>query len=279
MIAGYEALKVPFKNDETSGTILMSPYDVRDRYTTAFLKDANSRWPKGSVEVWELDEGGNKTRLVTTYNRGYSFYKTFEPFQQEKDGIIHDYALISSVYTRSEVLDLESGEIVAIERGPIITEEMYKKSSTYYDRQEKKPGDYSHPVFCPVDFMVPNIHDVFYEYYDEEFPNNGKDATPEQRFEKLSELFSKWSRASSFKPYEGRLAFYSGTVWGDDHAMKMRTLDLSHIDEGYITSHTPYGYAVISKGIREAVKLEFESNVEVDIVQWGYFNDLLKDKQ
>ena len=44
---------------------------------------------------------------VFTYKRNYSLLSTFEPFRQFKDGKWKDYALISTIYTRFEVVDLE----------------------------------------------------------------------------------------------------------------------------------------------------------------------------
>ncbi|MDX2093735.1 MAG: hypothetical protein SFX73_38205, partial [Kofleriaceae bacterium] len=70
---------------------------------------------------------------VGEYVRNYSMLHTFEPFRQNG----HDYALISRNYTRTAVLDLATGTVIA-------------------EEAEDAPGS----GFCPVGFYVPDWWDV-----------------------------------------------------------------------------------------------------------------------
>lgn len=72
---------------------------------------------------------------IWTFDRNYSFMRTFEPFRQFRDGIWHEYALISPNYSTTSVMDLADGTILATER------------------LDGRPG------FCPVEFYVPDWWD------------------------------------------------------------------------------------------------------------------------
>lgn len=98
----------------------------RDRYTTRVTTTTvPGEWTKVHVDVLDGDT------LVAGYDRNYSMLRTFEPFRQG-DG---DFALISTDYTATAVMNLDTGAVVAAE--------------------EPAPGG-----FCPVGFYVPDWWDV-----------------------------------------------------------------------------------------------------------------------
>jgi len=69
--------------------------------------------------------------VIASYDRNYSMLQTFEPFRQGA----RDFALISTNYTATSVMELQTGEIVAT---------------------EEPPGE----GFCPVGCYVPDWWDV-----------------------------------------------------------------------------------------------------------------------
>ncbi|MBY0230252.1 MAG: hypothetical protein K2W96_13295 [Gemmataceae bacterium] len=102
----------------------------RDRYFVKGRRKPNrpGTWDSTLVEVFRRD-GMEK---ACEYERNYSLLQTFEPFRQGGK----DFALISRGYTRTAVLDLQSGEVVA---------------------EEDDPTGFG---FCPVGFYVPDWWDV-----------------------------------------------------------------------------------------------------------------------
>jgi hypothetical protein len=105
----------------------------RDAYAVKITKRANApgTWDSSVVEVFRRTDAG--PQKVAEYVRTYAMLHTFEPFRQ--DG--HDYALISPDYTRTAVLDLATGEVIA-------------------EEAEESPGS----GFCPAGFYVPDWWDV-----------------------------------------------------------------------------------------------------------------------
>jgi hypothetical protein len=90
---------------------------------------------------------------VCSYERSHALFQTFEPFRQRR----RELALVSLDYTRTAVLDLGSGQVIA-----------------------EEPEDGSGNGFCPVGFYVPDWWDVHddsvipgSEYWsdDNEWPN------------------------------------------------------------------------------------------------------------
>lgn len=120
----------------------------RERFTTRVqVTSAPNAWTQVRVDVVDGD------RVIATYDRNYSMLQTFEPFRQG-DGC---FALISSDYTATSVLDLRSGQVIASET--------------------PSPGG-----FCPVGFYVPDWWDVndgsvlpgsLYWRQDKEWPSAG----------------------------------------------------------------------------------------------------------
>lgn len=108
----------------------------RDKYVVKTSAKANrpGSWDSTIVEVFRRDVSSGDIERVCEYERNYAMLQTFEPFRQGN----REFALISRDYTRSEVLDLASGEIVA---------------------EEDQKGSCG-AGFCPVGFYVPDWWDV-----------------------------------------------------------------------------------------------------------------------
>lgn len=99
----------------------------RERYSTRCTPlGSEPSWKPFLVEVLDVD------RVVATYQRNLDMYDTFEPFRQGDRSL----ALISSDYTATSILDLQTGEILG--------------------------GEVPHSDgFCPVGFFVPDWWDVW----------------------------------------------------------------------------------------------------------------------
>jgi hypothetical protein len=106
----------------------------RDKYAVKGTRKANQPGTIDStvVEVFlRTDALGNLVR-VCEYERNLFLAQTFEPFRQGE----REFALISRDYTRTAVLDLQSGRVVAEE------------------------PDAGGSGFCPVGFYVPDWWDL-----------------------------------------------------------------------------------------------------------------------
>jgi hypothetical protein len=105
----------------------------RDKYLVRTTARPNrpGTWDSTVVEV--LRRSGDALERVGEYIRDYSMLSTFEPFRQGE----RELALISRDYTKTAVLDLASGEVIA-------------------EEDESSPG----AGFCPVGFYVPDWWDV-----------------------------------------------------------------------------------------------------------------------
>ncbi len=106
----------------------------RDRY---LVRDTNrskasGEWVSSLVEVFRRLPG-KEPEQICAYERNYSTLQTFEPFRRGN----REFALISRDYTRTAVLDLASGEVIA-------------------EETEETPGS----GFCPVGFYVPDWWDL-----------------------------------------------------------------------------------------------------------------------
>ena len=99
---------------------------------TALKLNEPGAWDSTLVEVLRRRNSGNFERICG-YERNHGMYETFEPFRQGS----RELALISRDYTKTAVLDLASGEILA-------------------EETETVPGN----GFCPVGFYVPDWWDV-----------------------------------------------------------------------------------------------------------------------
>ena len=107
----------------------------RDAYAVRITQRPNApgTWDSSAVEVFRRTDPAAGLQKVGEYVRDYAMLHTFEPFRQGG----HDYALISANYTRTAVLDLATGAVIA-------------------EETEESPG----AGFCPVGFYVPAWWDV-----------------------------------------------------------------------------------------------------------------------
>lgn len=102
----------------------------RERFRTRCTELSGQReWTRLLVEVLDNDA------VVATYERNYQMYDTFEPFRQG-DRML---ALVSTEYTATSVMDLDTGEILGGEAPDA-------------------------EGFCPVGFYVPDWWDVWPAY-------------------------------------------------------------------------------------------------------------------
>ena len=117
---------------DTTGLFEIPPKPTpRERFIAeaSTVESTDGTWNTLKVDVKEVDG-----TAIASYARNYSrLYQTFEPFRQ---GDRH-FALISNDYTRTAVLDLQTGQIIASE----------EPDAEGYD-------------FCPVGFYVPDWWDL-----------------------------------------------------------------------------------------------------------------------
>lgn len=107
----------------------------RDKYVVQCSSKPNQpgTWDSNVVEVYRRTDSSELERRCE-YERNYSMFQTFEPFRRGG----REFALISREYTRTAVLELSSGRIVA--------EEVLESESK--------------TDFCPVGFYVPDWWDL-----------------------------------------------------------------------------------------------------------------------
>lgn len=108
----------------------------RDKYAVKVngTTDASGRtWETSAVEVVRRTDAKGGLETVGRYHRNYRMLDTFEPFRQGS----RDYALIAPSYTRTAVMDLASGDVIA-------------------EEEENAPGG----GFCPVGLYIPDWWDV-----------------------------------------------------------------------------------------------------------------------
>lgn len=210
--------------------------DVREQYTYRLAEkpeEAGKGWPRCRVIVEERHEDGT-VEDIYTYDRNYSMMRTFEPFRQLHDGKWTDYALISSTYTRFEVLNLETRQIQATLPWPTVTQEHHDRwrKMGYDDWCEKEPVGTEKPGhgFCPVDFYVPDLLEDYYA--DAAYTVSSREGEETSWLWDEEELLGR----------TGQFAFYIGCHWGDDSSWKMRHIDLSRLHEGIVTEDDRYGY-------------------------------------
>jgi hypothetical protein len=178
----------------------------RDRYFVRARPKPNrpGTWDSTMVEVLRRDASGDGYQGVCEYERNYSMLRTFEPFRQGT----REYALISRDYTKTVVLDLTSGRVIA--------EEMEE----FYDKERLRPG----AGFCPVGFYVPDWWDV----------HDGSIIPGDPLWDEDDE----WPK--------GDFGFVWGCHWGDDSSWKVQYLDLSRVAEGIIRRDDRFGYVELA---------------------------------
>lgn len=233
--------------------------DIRKKYTyrTEKIENGPGKWAYNKTIIERNNSDGSITD-VYEYTRNYSsFYRTFEPFRQLQDGVWKEYALISPFYTSFQVLDLETGKIVAKEPVPTVTESYHErwKSQGFAKWCEEMPVGTEKPGwgFCPVEFHVPDFwddetEDSLYYVYEQ------KDGVTTYLYEE-----------ENFLRKTGQFALYMGCVWGDDHGgWKIRYIDLSRLSEGIVTSDERFGHIQFAgKHLKE---IEFLDEMDLMIV-------------
>jgi hypothetical protein len=107
----------------------------RDRYVIKTSPKPNKpgTWDSTIVQVYRRNFASGVPEWICEYERNYAMLQTFEPFRQGN----REFALISRCYTKTSVLDLTSGEVIA-------------------EEEDDPPGS----GFCPVGFYVPDWWDV-----------------------------------------------------------------------------------------------------------------------
>lgn len=223
---------------------------IRDEYRADIVENRDG-WTKTTVSVkhcidMENRDSDSAWEEVASYQRNYSMLKTFEPFRQLKNGVWKDYALISTKYTRLEVMDLQSGEIIAVEPYPKASKEMAEKFPNQYVEGQEMPGS----GFCPAEFFVPG----WWDEYDESEKDQSRTwpGIPDEINQKVAgDYLEEW------KLYEGNWGVYSGCVWGDDMSWKVQYVDLSRISEGIVTTDDRFGYVSLPEDLdlKKAVKV------------------------
>jgi hypothetical protein len=104
----------------------------RDKYAVKVTRTSPpGTWTTIRVDILRRDLGSGSLEKICSYDRRYSMIHTFEPFRQGDK----EFALISRNYTSTDVLDLGTGNVIAIE-------------------PEAASG------FCPVGFYVPDWWDL-----------------------------------------------------------------------------------------------------------------------
>jgi len=106
----------------------------RDKYVVKGVAKPNrpGTWDSTVVQVFRRVQSG-ELEQVCEFERDYGLLQTFEPFRQGG----REFALISRSYTKTAVLDLASGQIIA-------------------EETESTLG----AGFCPVGFYVPDWWDI-----------------------------------------------------------------------------------------------------------------------
>ena len=110
----------------------------RDKYVIKCAPKQNrpGTWNSTIVEVFRRPSSPGELKKICEYERNHSLFQTFEPFRQRDK----EFALISRDYTKTAVLDLASGTVIAEE----------------IDDPDAPPEG----GFCPVGFYVPDWWDV-----------------------------------------------------------------------------------------------------------------------
>jgi hypothetical protein len=111
----------------------------RDRYAVKCTPKSNGPEVVGSTIVAVARRSGSPAVLeeICEYERNYDLLQTFEPFRQGDK----NFALVSRDYTRTAVLDLASGEVIA-------------------EEIDAPRGALAGSGFCPVGFYVPDWWDL-----------------------------------------------------------------------------------------------------------------------
>lgn len=222
------------------------PYkNIHKTFTAEVAPDSyDNGWPKGLVKIQKHNEDGS-IETVLEYVRNYAFYKTFEPFQQFKNGKWTAYALISPEYSDYQVVNLETGEVVATRGYETVSQEDIDAFLKRTGKTEAPDWFYvgrQKEGFCPVEFRVFD----WYEEFDEDAVNSSytpHNSTTPQPLYSVDKLLQ----------YTGQFALVAGCFWGDDSGWKLRYIDLSRLDEGIITEDERFGYVELAEELKSII--------------------------
>lgn len=228
---------------------------IRQRYTAVATVTSEPRsWSKCRVDIFDSGE------LIYSYDRNYSFMRTFEPFRQWDGESWHNYALISPRYSTFQVLDLESRSVIAERPYPqrpwhragsydqyaetrARNPEWFEPGGVYYG---KGPDDLINGEgFCAVEFYVPD-----WASWDSDGDGGGGVESMDTE---------TWEEMSGYREdiHTGQLGFVAGCYWGDDSSWKIEAVDLSRISEGIISQDNRFGYISLPSGMRLRAAVEY----------------------
>ena len=178
----------------------------RDKYfvTVAARPNRPGTWDSTLVDVFRRNSSADDITKICRYERNYGMLGTFEPFRQGS----REFALISRDYTRTGVLDLASGEVVAEEKDEAV------------DQNKSPTGN----GFCPVGFFVPDWWDI----------HDGSIIPGSEYWD----VDCEWP--------SGAFGFVWGCYWGDDSSWKVQHLDLSRVQQGTISRDERFGYVELA---------------------------------
>jgi hypothetical protein len=175
----------------------------RERYLVRASPRPNPRgWDSTRVEVLRRSGGTGEPEQLHEYVRNYAMLQTFEPFRQGG----RELALISRDYTKTAVLDLASGEVIA------------EEADTFHANGSSGAG------FCPVGFYVPDWWDL----------HDGSVIPGSET----------WTQENEWPT--GDFGFVWGCHWGDDSSWKVQYLDLSRVQQGVIRREERFGYVELA---------------------------------
>lgn len=185
--------------------VMPSKPKPRDRYVVrvAPIDNGPCAWKSSRMEVFERTADGVAAAPCATWERDHGPYETFEPFRQGDRTL----ALISRDYTRSAVIDLATGAVIA------------EEDESFYDEAKTQPG----AGFCPVGFYVPDWWDV---HDDSIIPGS-----------------EYWDEANEWP--RGEFGFVWGCHWGDDSSWKLQMLDLRDVTRGVLRREERFGYVAV----------------------------------
>lgn len=241
-------------SDEGRRALAALPRDnIHEKYE--FKVERNVRQPGQREGTWlgcqvSIHLRGEDEPRYTYYRNYPNAQGTYDVFRwwHSTEGEWRDYAVISSSYLGFQIIDLGTGEMVA----------------------ETSSEDEHEWSFCPVGFYVPDLWDAveFHDLEGEEAKRDGDELSEDVGY--YDECMTNFLRKRTF-------GFVSGTVWGDDWAMKLAQLDLRHLLEGKADIVEKFGYYPIpnNMGVKEVLgNPEYFIDDEMDNLDLATFNTI-----
>jgi len=168
---------------------------------------------------------------------------TFMPFKQNGKW----YALCSLDYTATQLIDIETGQIIG--------------------------GDKPHSAgFCPVEIYIPRYKEYKYKFTEEFLkgcPNPNKDPNFSYRvYDNECKTESEFLEGNLVKDNHSipislefgfeNFGFVAGCVWGDDTSWKIEYVDISEAHKGIIKRDARFGYIELPDhlNLKQAIEIE-----------------------